>query len=94
MSKILDRYLLKFYAGSKKQSFLCLISPSKDQMCTMNLATLTVSVTVRMIIVLIAKTGTKIHFDIAHLGILFYESAIDLEQKLVPRLQKMKQDTR
>ena len=45
-------------------------------------------------IVLIAKSGSKIHFDISHLGILFYESAIDLERKLIPRLQKMKKDTR
>jgi hypothetical protein len=45
-------------------------------------------------IALIAKAGTKIHFDIAHLGILFYESAIDLERKLVPRLKKMKRDSR
>lgn len=45
-------------------------------------------------IALIAKAGTKVHFDIAHLGILFYESAIDLERKLIPRLQKMKRDSR
>lgn len=45
-------------------------------------------------IALIAKTGTKIHFDIAHLGVLFYDSAIDLERKLIPRLQKMKRDAR
>ena len=40
-------------------------------------------------IVLIAKKGTKVHFDIAHLRTMYYESAIDLEQKLVPRLQYM-----
>lgn len=45
-------------------------------------------------IALIAKAGTKFHFDIAHLGVLFYESAIDLERKLIPRLQKMKRDSR
>jgi len=45
-------------------------------------------------IALIAKTGTKIHFDIAQLGILHYESAIDLERKLIPRLKRMKQDSR
>jgi len=43
---------------------------------------------------LIAKTGTKIHFDVAHLGVMFYESAIDLENKLVPRLKKMMRDSR
>ena len=45
-------------------------------------------------IALIAKRGTKIHFDVAHLGIMFYESAINLENILVPRLEKMIRDTR
>ena len=40
-------------------------------------------------IILVAKTGTKIHFDVAQLRILFYDSAIELERKLVPRLGEM-----
>ena len=40
-------------------------------------------------IVLLAKAGTKIHFDVAQLRIIEYESAIDLEHKLIPRLQYM-----
>ncbi len=37
-------------------------------------------------IILVAKSGTKIHFDVAHLRIMYYESAIELEQKLQPKL--------
>jgi hypothetical protein len=40
-------------------------------------------------ILLIAKTGTKVHFDIAQLAIVFYDSATDLEQKLPRRLERM-----
>lgn len=40
-------------------------------------------------IVLLAKAGTKIHFNFAQLRITEYESAIDLEHKLIPRLQYM-----
>lgn len=40
-------------------------------------------------ILLVAKNGTKIHFDIAQLAILFFESAIDLERKLATRLERM-----
>lgn len=40
-------------------------------------------------IILLAKKGTNIHFDIAHLRIIEYESAIDLENKLFPRLKYM-----
>src|SRR5436190_5789449 len=32
-------------------------------------------------IVLVAKTGSKIHFDVAQLRIMFYDSAIDLQRK-------------
>jgi hypothetical protein len=45
-------------------------------------------------IAIVAKTGTKVHFDVAQLAILFYESAIDLEQKLSKRLAKMIEATR
>ena len=40
-------------------------------------------------IVLVAKTGSKIHFDVAQLRIMFYDSAIDLQRKLAPRLDRM-----
>ena len=40
-------------------------------------------------IVLVAKEGEKIHFDIAHLRVIYYKTALDLENKLVPRLQHM-----
>lgn len=33
-------------------------------------------------IILIAKTGTNIHFDISHLRILYYDDAFDLMNKL------------
>ena len=45
-------------------------------------------------ILLIAKSGTKMHFDIAQLAILFYESAIDVEKKLMPKLKQMIAATR
>ena len=38
-------------------------------------------------IILVAKSGAKIHFDVSHLRIMYYESAIDLEQKLLPKLK-------
>ncbi len=40
-------------------------------------------------IILLAKEGEKIHFDVAHLRLLTYQSAIDLEEKLPPRLDRM-----
>ncbi|HEU0143149.1 MAG TPA: hypothetical protein VFQ47_00030 [Nitrososphaera sp.] len=40
-------------------------------------------------IILVAKSGTKIHFDVAHLRITYYDSAIDLEQKLLPKFKYM-----
>lgn len=40
-------------------------------------------------IVLIKEAGTKIHFDVAHLRILEYQSTLDLEHKLIPRLRYM-----
>ena len=40
-------------------------------------------------IVLLAKKGTKIHFNISSLRILEYSSAIDLENKLTSRLRNM-----
>jgi len=40
-------------------------------------------------IILLAKAGTNIHFDVASLRILYYQSAMDLEHKLIPRLQYM-----
>jgi hypothetical protein len=45
-------------------------------------------------IVLIARSGSKLHFDIAQLRILFYDSAIDLSQKLASMLQRMIEATR
>lgn len=45
-------------------------------------------------ILLVAKTGTKLHFDIAHLAVLFYESATDLEKKLPDKLRQMIAQTR
>lgn len=38
-------------------------------------------------IILVAKSGTMIHFDVSHLRMTYYESAIDLEQKLLPKLK-------
>lgn len=40
-------------------------------------------------IALIARRGSELHFDVAHLRILVYESAIDLEEKLEPVLKHM-----
>jgi hypothetical protein len=45
-------------------------------------------------ILLIAKTDTKIHFDVAQLSIVFYDSATDLEKKLPSHLKRMITDTR
>jgi hypothetical protein len=45
-------------------------------------------------ILLIAKAGTTLHFDIAHLAVMFYESATDLEKKLPAKLRRMIADTR
>ncbi len=40
-------------------------------------------------IILVSKEGESIHFDVASLRILSYQSAIDLEEKLLPRLDYM-----
>lgn len=45
-------------------------------------------------ILLIAKKGTKIHFDIAPLKIVFYESSEDLRSKVYLNLKKMIEITR
>jgi len=45
-------------------------------------------------ILLIAKMGTKIHFDIAPLKIVFYENPIDLRTKVYLNLKKMIEITR
>ncbi len=45
-------------------------------------------------ILLIAKTGTTLHFDIAHLAVMFYASATDLEKRLPAKLSQMIAETR
>ncbi len=40
-------------------------------------------------IVLVAREGTVLHFDVSSLRVIEYSSAIDLEQKLEPRLSSM-----
>ena len=45
-------------------------------------------------ILLIAKTGTTLHFDIAHLAVLYYDSATDLEKKLPAQFRRMIDETR
>lgn len=47
-----------------------------------------------MDILLIAKSGTRLHFDIAQLSIVFYDSATELEKKIVPHLKAMIAATR
>lgn len=45
-------------------------------------------------ILLIAKLGTNIHFDIAHLNIHFYQSTTELERDLPEKFRKMIKITR
>jgi len=47
-----------------------------------------------MEILLIAKEGTKLHFDIAHLGVELYKSATELEKNLPAMLKRMINETR
>ena len=47
-----------------------------------------------MEVLLIAKGGTQLHFDVASLSVVFYESATDLEKKLPALLRRMMADTR
>jgi hypothetical protein len=42
-----------------------------------------------MEILLIAKAGTRLHFDVADLAVVFYESATDLKRKLPAQLRRM-----
>lgn len=45
-------------------------------------------------ILLIAKEGTKLHFDIAHLGVALYKSTTELEKNLPRLLRRMIDETR
>lgn len=40
-------------------------------------------------ILLIAEEGTKVHFDLGPLNIMYYKSAEDLQLKLLPQLRKI-----
>jgi len=45
-------------------------------------------------ILLIANNGTILHFDVAHLAVVFFDSATDLERKLPAHLKRMIVETR